>query len=219
VPATGSDKEPDQKADDDLAGLPPPRRPWRRTTLFTLALGSLGSVAIAVSVLPDVTYSLRGGEPVAIGELGKQNLDRKLANHWVQGAGELSVEKAVRYRRPLERDSYRLAQIENNPRVWVEVRVPANEEGPRFVPPASFVGRLVRVSDLGLRQMELPGAVRDAGLPPLRDDAWLLLDGESPSGLRWVVALFVLLLAFSAFNVTGLFRLGRPIAPAPGRAP
>jgi hypothetical protein len=33
------------------------------------------------------------------------------------------------------------------------------------------------------------------------------------------MGLFVLLLAFAAFNVLGLVRLGRPIAPEPERAP
>ncbi|HEX6764727.1 MAG TPA: hypothetical protein VF103_04600, partial [Polyangiaceae bacterium] len=139
-------------------------------------------------------------------------LDRKLANRWVQGEGELSVTRAVRYKRPLEHDSYRLAALADNPHVWVQVRIPENEDGPRFVPPASFVGRLVPVSDLGLRQRGLREAVEDAGLEPPNNDAWLLLDGESPKGLRWAVGLLALLLAFSAFNVVGLLRLGRPIA-------
>jgi hypothetical protein len=75
------------------------------------------------------------------------------------------------------------------------------------------------VSDLGLRQKGLREAVAEAGLEPPKDDAWLLVDGESPQGLRWAMGLFVLLLAFAAFNVLGLVRLGRPIAPEPERAP
>jgi hypothetical protein len=207
------------QADSELAELPPPRRPWRRTTLAVLALGAVGSVALALSVLPDVSYSLRGGDPVGLGELGAKGLDRELANRWVQGQGQLSVTNAIRYKRPLERDSYRLAALKGNPRIWVQVRVPEHEEGPRFVPPASFVGRLVPVSDLGLRQRGLRDAVGEAGLEPPNDDAWLLLDGESPQGMRWVIGLLVLLLAFTVFSVVGLLKLGRPIAPTVGRAP
>jgi hypothetical protein len=206
-------------ADNELADLPPPRRPWRRTTLFVLALGSIGSIGLALSVLPDVAYALRGGEPVGLGELGTKTPDAKLANRWVQGEGELSITQAIRYERPLERDTYRLAALAKNPRVWVQVRVPANEEGPRFVPPASFVGRLLPVKNLGLRQRGLREAVKEAGLEPPKEDAWLLVDGESPQGLRWAIGLLVLLLGFSAFNVLGLIRLGRPIAPEPERAP
>jgi hypothetical protein len=207
------------QADSELAELPTPRRPWRRTTLAVLALGAVSSIALAVAVLPDVVYSLRGGAPVGLGELGTKGLDRGLANRWVQGQGQLSVTKAIRYKRPLERDSYRLAALEGNPRIWVEVRVPEHEEGPRFVPPASFVGRLVPVSELGLRQRGLRDAVGEAGIEPPNDDAWLLLDGESPQGMRWAMGLFVLLLAFTVFSVVGLLKLGRPIAPTVGRAP
>lgn len=182
-----------------------------------LLLGSLGSLGLALAVLPDVAYSLRGGEPVGLGDLSGKPIDSRLANRWVHGEGELSVTRAIRYKRPLERDSYRLAQLEGEPRVWVQVRVPELEEGPRFVPPASFVGRLLPISALGVRQRGLRAAVGEAGLDPIRDDAWLLLDGESPQGLRWSVGLLVLLLAFSSFSVVGLVKLGRPIAPASGR--
>jgi hypothetical protein len=176
-------------------------------------------MALALAVLPDVAYSLRGGDPIGLGELGTKGLDRHLANRWVQGQGQLSVTKAIRYKRPLERDSYRLAALDGNSRIWVQVRVPEHEEGPRFVPPASFVGRLVPVSELGLRQRGLRDAVGEAGLDPPDDDAWLLLDGESPQGMRWAIGLLVLLLAFTVFAVVGLLKLGRPIAPAVGRAP
>jgi len=164
---TSTESGTENKADSELAELPPPRRPWRLTTLIVLWLGATGSLWLAMSVLPDVSYSLSGGDPVGLGELGRKSLDERLANHWVQGAGELSVTKAVRYKRPLERDSYRLAQLADNPRVWVQVRVPENEEGPRFVPPASFVGRLLPVSELGLRHAGLRDAVAKAGIEPL----------------------------------------------------
>lgn len=208
----------ESRADSELADLPPPRRPWRRTTLFVLGVGATASIGLALAVLPDVAFALRGGEPIGLGELGTKTPDPKLANRWVQGEGELSVTHAIRYERPLERDTYRLAALASNPDIWVQVRVPANEEGPRFVPPASFVGRLVPVSELGLRQWGLPDAVKAAGLEPPSKDAWVLLDGESPRGLRWAVGLLVLLLGFAAFNVLGLFKLGRPIASEPERA-
>ena len=208
-----SEAPPDQPgaSDADLAGLPPPRRPWRRTTLVTLAVCAALSIGLAVAVVPDVLYVVRGGTPVELGDLGRARLDPDLSGEWVHGEGQLSATRAIRYRRPLERDSYRLAQLDGNPHVWVEVRVPANEEGERFVPPASFVGRLIRASDLGLRQRGLLDAVGEAGLERPGDDAWLLLDGESPAALRWALGLFGLLVAFAAFNVVGLVRLGRPI--------
>jgi hypothetical protein len=203
----------------ELAELPAPRRPWRRATLATLASGAVASTLFAAVMLPDVRYALRGGTARDLGGLARLVPGPELANTWVRAEGQLSVTEAIRYRRPLERDSYRLASVDRNPRVWVQIRVPEGEEDPRFVPPDSFVGRLVPVSKLGLRQRGLAEAVGAAGLSPLGEDAWLLVDGESPAALRWVLGLLALLLAFATFNVVGLVRLLRPIPSAGESAP
>jgi hypothetical protein len=177
----------ESRADSELAELPPPRRPWRKATLFVLWLGAIGSAFLSLAVLSDVGYALRTGDPVEVAELDPRRFDQELADRWVRGAGELST-NAIRYRRPLERDSYRLAQLSAHPRVC------------------------------GIRHRALPGAVSQAGLGLVGDDAWLLLDGESPRGLRWMLGLFALLLAFFSFNVVGLSRLLRPIAPVAGHS-
>jgi hypothetical protein len=202
---------PESAKKHDLASLPPPRRPWRRVTLVTLSLGALASLALALAVLPDVVYSLRDGSPRDLGDLVSARIDPGLADVWVHGEGQLSATRAIRYARPLEHDTYRLASVEGNPKLWVQVRVPANEEGPRFVPPDSFVGRLLPMSALGLRQRGLPEAVRESGVEPPASDAWLLVDGESPAALRWALGLMALLVAFATFNLVGLVRLTRPI--------
>jgi hypothetical protein len=200
---TGSDRE--------LVELPAPRRPWRRATLVTLGIGAVLSVLLAILVLPDVTYSLKGGAPRDLGDLTSARLDQGLADSWVHGEGQLSITRAIRYARPLEHDTYRLASVEGNPKLWVQVRVPANEEGPRFVPPDSFVGRLLPMSELGIRQRGLPEAVGRSGVEAPPSDGWLLIDGESPAAMRWAFGLLGLLLAFAAFNLVGLVRLTRPI--------
>jgi hypothetical protein len=199
-------------ADSELLALPPPRRPWRRATLVTLALGAVMSLWLALLVFPDARYSLRFGSATDIGDLSRARLGPEHQNAWVRAGGQLSATQALRYRRPLERDSYRLASLEDNPNVWVQIRVPEGEEDPRFVPPDSFVGRLVPVSAAGLRQRALVEAVSGAGFPPLSRDAWLLVDGESPAAVRWVLGLMALLVAFAAFNVVGLVRLSRSIS-------
>jgi hypothetical protein len=177
----------------------------------TLSLSAIGSLALALHVLPDVGYSLKSGPPRELGDLTKRVPDRASENSWVHGEATLSTTRAIRYQRPLESDSYRLAQVEGNPRVWVQIRVPAGEEGPRFVPPSSFVGRFIPVAESGLRQKDLRAAVSEVGLSPLGDDAWLLIDGESPAAMRWVLGLLALLMGFFAFNVFGLLQLSRSI--------
>ncbi len=202
---------PESAKKHDLASLPAPRRPWRRVTLVTLTLGALASLALVLAVLPDVMYSLRDGSPRDLGDLVTARLEPGLADAWVHGEGQLSATHAIRYARPLEHDTYRLARVEGNPKLWVQIRVPANEEDPRFVPPDSFVGRLLPMSALGIRQRGLPAAVEQSGVERPANDAWLLVDGESPAALRWALGLMTLLLAFATFNLVGLVRLTRPI--------
>jgi len=195
----------------DLAELPAPRRPFRRTTFAVMTLTAIFAAWIAFGLRGELVYALRGGAPLDVGELAALDLERATPNTWVRGGGALSLTEVVRYFRPLERDGYRLARVEDNPRLWVELRLPPGADGERFVAPGSFVGRLVPSRAAGLRYGALPGAVSEAGKPALPGDAWLLIDGESPAGTRWVLGLFLVLVAFIAFNVVGLLRLSRRV--------
>ncbi len=197
--------------DRDLTNLPEPRRPWRRATFIAMAAAALCAVTLAVNLVPEVVFALGDATPVELGELAPAKLERQHHNRWVHAAGSLSVDRAIRYQRPLEGDSYRLAEVEGNPKVWVQVRVPAGEEGPHFVPPGSFVGRLLSARELSVRQQGLPEAMAQAGLGSMTDDDWILIDGEAPRTMRWVIGLVLLLLAFAVFNMVGILRLARPI--------
>jgi hypothetical protein len=84
-------------------------------------------------------------------------------------------------------------------------------EGPRFVPPTSFVGRLVPVASAGLRYRSAREGVEAVGGARVAEDAWLLVDGAAPAGARWAIGVLGMLVAFAAFNVWGLVRLLRPI--------
>lgn len=196
---------------DDLTELPAPRRPLRRLTFAVMALTAAFAVFLAIGLRGELVYALRSGAPRDVGELGSFDLDGARPNQWVRGGGALSSTDVVRYFRPLERDGYRLARLEGNPRLWVELRLPPGADGARFVAPGSFVGRLVPSREAGLRYGALAHAVAEAGRPALAADTWLLIDGESPRSTRWVLGLFVVLLGFIAFNVIGLVRLSRRV--------
>jgi hypothetical protein len=93
--------------------------------------------------------------------------------------------------------------------------VPYDDDDPdhkRFVPPTSFVGRLVPANRGGIRLSWLDDAIAHAGRPPVPSDAWLLIDGEAPATTRWTLGFAALLLGFAAFNLFGLRRLLRPAA-------
>lgn len=202
-----------EKPDADLEALPAPRRPWRRLTLATMTATVVGSLALLLSLRGELAFSLVGGAPRSLGELSRFSPGAQDENGWVQGEGELEVDGAIAYRRPLDSDSYRLSRVNGAKNLWVQVRVPFDDDDPehkRFVPPTSFVGRLVPADQGGVRLSQLGGAIADAGRPPLPSDAWLLIDGEAPRGTRWTLGLGLLLVGFATFNLLGLRRLLRP---------
>jgi hypothetical protein len=212
-PSQPASVPPPGEADADLEALPAPRRPWRKLTLTVMALTLLGSLGLLAALAGELSFSFKGGSPRDVGELSGFKPDPADANAWVQGQGELEVQGAIAYRRPLESDSYRLSRVSGADKLWVQVRVPWDDDDPnhkRFVPPTSFVGRLVPLGRGGLRMSQLEGAVAEAGRPALPGDVWLLIDGEAPATTRWTLGVGTLLLGFAAFNLFGLVRLLRP---------
>jgi hypothetical protein len=201
--------------DADLEALPPPRRPWRKLTLVVMGVTLLGSLALAASLRGELLFSLSSHSPHPVGELSTFKPQGHDENTWIQGEGALEIQGAIAYRRPLEGDSYRLSRVSGADKLWVQVRVPADDDDPdhkRFVPPTSFVGRLVPAEHGGVRLSQLGGAIAEAGRPPLPHDAWLLIDGEAPATTRWTLGVAALLLGFAAFNLYGLRSLLRPAA-------
>jgi len=201
--------------DADLEALPPPRRPWRKLTLVVMSATLLGSLGLLFALRGELSFSLAAKAPRSVGELSAFKPQPRDENSWVQGEGELEVKDAIAYRRPLESDSYRLSRVSRTSKLWVQVRVPRDDDDPdhkRFVPPTSFVGRLVPAAHGGVRLSQLGDAIAEAGRPALPADAWLLIDGEAPATTRWTLGLAGLLLGFAAFNLFGLQRLLRPAA-------
>jgi hypothetical protein len=199
--------------DAELEALPAPRRPWRKLTLGVMSAALIASLALLASVRGELLFSFVAGAPRAVGELDAFEPAPADANTWVQGGGQLEIGGAIAYRRPLESDSYRLSRVSGSQRLWVQVRVPRDDDDPnhkRYVPPTSFVGRLVPVGQGGVRLSQLGSAIREAGRPPLPSNAWLLIDGEAPATTRWTLGVAMLLLGFAAFNLFGLVRLLRP---------
>lgn len=205
---------PKEEPDPELEALPEPRRPGRRPTLVALAMTALGAASMVFALRTEATYSLKGGPPKDLGDLTHWAPDGTQENQWVRAEGPLGTEGAIRYARPLDGDSFRLAPVAGNDKIWVEVRVPAGLEGPHFVPPGSFVGRLIPMSRAGLRHSGLSDEITRITSQTMAPGAWLLVDGESPSGARWALGLVSLFVGFVGFSLFGLYRLLRPIRDA-----
>lgn len=195
--------------DPELESLPKPRRPGRRLTLILMACTALASSLVAWSLRNEVAYAFREGPPADLGELSRLRPLGHQANRWIRGRASLSTAGAIRYRRPLEPDAYQLARVEGSDRIWVEVLIPESMQAEHYIPPGSFVGRLVPVASAGIRFAALEEAALDAGSAPLPENAWLLVDGETPDSTSWAIGVVALLVGFVGFNGWGLFRLLR----------
>jgi hypothetical protein len=156
------------------------------------------------------------GPPRELGTLTRVQLGPDLENSWVHAVGTLGG-TSVQYRRPLDPDRYRLARSGENPRLWIELRVPSEIEPEHYLAPSSFVGRLVPFHAAGLHHAALSGATEAAlgQMPP--DDAWLLIDGEAPATTRWALGIVALFAAFAAFSAWGVYRIVLFVPRAPPR--
>ena len=200
--------------DPELLALPAPNLGERRFTIVLMVATMLASIAMAWALRGEVTYALTAPAPAELGDLAHATPGGELANRYVRASGLLGSAGAIRYERPMEGDSFRLAPIAGNPAVWVEIRVPEGMEGPKFAPPTSFVGRLVPFRDAGVRHAGLVKSLATAGGATVAPDAWLLVDGASPRASRWAIALGVLLAYFVAYNALGIFKLARRVRDA-----
>jgi hypothetical protein len=201
--------------DPELSAIPKPRRPWRTATLVSLTITGVLALALIFALRSHVAYALQSGPPTELGELESYRPAQTAANTWVHGSGMLS-NRAVGYRRPLDSDRFRLAPIEGNDDLWVELREPGESRGEFFVAPTSFVGRLVPLSSPGLRHSDLLRALEHSKQITPSAGAWLLIDGSAPTTSRWVLGLVAMLLLFVGFSVWGMVTLLRPAAASKG---
>ena len=134
------------------------------------------------------------------------------ANESVRAQGMLGAAGAIRYEHPFEADSYRVSPVAGRRDVWVEVRVPAGTENARYVPPASFSGRLVPLDAGGPRHRGLARSVAEATGEVAPAGAWLVVDGETPRNARWAVALLVLFAGFAVWNTLAIARIVRRVS-------
>lgn len=193
--------------DPELEALPAPPRRERTATILLMLFTAVVAAWAAFSLRGEARYAFTPGAPLEVGDLTSLHPTTDLANRYVRASGLLGTTGAIKYARAAEGDSFRLAPVAGNPDVWVEIRVPEGFEGPRFVPPTSFAGRLVPFGAAGLRHSSLEAAVHERTNVDVPKNAWLLIDGSSPRASRWALALVVLFGGFSLWNLLAAGRL------------
>lgn len=196
------------KDDPELLALPAPPKRERLLTVALMAITAIAAGLLAWSLRSEARYAIASSAPKDLGDLVGFDAGSAQPNTYVTGSSKLLGTKgAIKYGRPAESDSFRLAPVAGNDKLWVEIRVPEGFEGPRFIPPTTFAGRLVPFSEAGLRHSGLPETVRQKGGGNVPADAWILIDGSSPRASRWALALVVVFAAFALWNVVGVVRL------------
>lgn len=193
--------------DPELVSLPAPPKRERSAAVVMMLVTAMAAIWMAVALAGEARYALTPGQPTDVGDLTPLRPSGDLVNRYVQATGLLGTAGAIRYGRAAEGDSFRLAPVAGNPSVWVEIRVPEGFEGPRFVPPSVFAGRLVPFAKSGIRHARLADAVRAQTEVRMPEGAWLLIDGSSPRASRWAVALAVLFGGFALWNLAGVARV------------
>jgi hypothetical protein len=205
--------------DPDLVALPGPPKAERTVTVLLMAVTALAAIWMSFVLLGEARYALTPGQLLDVADLATLGPAAEIDNRYVRASGLLGTTGAIRYGRAAEGDSFRLAPIAGNNKIWVEIRVPEGFEGPRFVPPTNFAGRLVPFKKAGIRHARLPASVRSQTDQQVPEDAWILIDGSSPRASRWAVALVLLFAGFSFWNLAGIVRiLGRIRDPNPQKA-
>jgi hypothetical protein len=201
--------------DPDLLALPAPPRKERTATVIMMVITTIAALGMAFLLRGEARYHFSSGQPLDLGDLAMLRPTEDLANRYVRATGLLGTQGAIRYGRVAEGDSFRLAPIAGSSNVWVEIRVPEGFEGPRFVPPTTFAGRLVPFKRAGIRHVGLAGSVGEKTQVTVPEDAWLLIDGSSPSTSRWAVALAALFVAFAAWNLLGAAKVLSRVRTSP----
>jgi hypothetical protein len=211
APDPGSPESPDLAleggVDQELLQLPGPPKRERSAAVVVMLLTALAAMWMAFALSSEARYALTPGQPVDVGDLTPLHPGQEVADRYVQATGLLGTAGAIRYGRAAEGDSFRLAPVAGNPSIWVEIRVPEGFEGPRFVPPTTFAGRLVPFQKAGVRHVGLANAVREQTEVRIPENAWLLIDGSSPRASRWAVALSLLFAGFAVWNLAGVARV------------
>jgi len=197
--------------DPELLQLPDPPRRERRSTLLVMAVAALASAAMAASLTRDAAYVLQPSSATDLGDLAKVAPAALASNSFVEAHGQLGGAGSIRYERPFESDSYRIAPVAGNDKVWVELRVPNGAESNRFVPKSDFSGRLVRFSEAGLRHRGLRSAIEDRTGQKVPADAFLVVDGQAPQDTRALAFLWAMFIGFAVWNVVTIARLVRKV--------
>lgn len=205
----------EEEIDQELLDLPAPPRRERSLTVGLLLVTALASVAMVLMLRRDAVYAFAPAEAAELGDVGAPAARAALVeNRLVTAKAMLGAGHAIRYERPLVSGSFRLMPVvprEGGPAVWAEVHVPDGAENARWIPPESLEGRLERFATAGPKHRGLADAVLATTGARVPDDAWLLVQGETPARAKSALLLTLMFAGFAAWNVYAAAKLVRRV--------
>ncbi len=201
----------EDELDPELLALPDPPKQGRWATVALLLFTALASALMVFALRQDVAYAFASQVPRELGDAGLVPLHTMAGNELVHVRARLGAAGAIRYERPFESVSFRLAPVAGHPNIWVEHHVPEGAESGRFAPPQEFSGRLVPFTKAGPKHRGLERSIAASTGHVVPEGAWLVVEGERPSNARWAVALVLMFAAFSAWNLVTLVKLLRRV--------
>ncbi len=196
-----------EELDPELLALPDPPKGSRSRAVGLLVAAAVASLAMSVSLRHDVGYALSDAAAPLDVRLEEGLPAGAIPNRLATATGAVGVAGSVRYERPFRRGSFRVLPVVGRNDLYVEVAVPERSENGRFVPPDRFRGRLVPIVAAGPRFRGLAGA---AGIG---ENAWIIVDGETPASARWSLPLAIGLVLAAGFFTVAALRLVRPVPP------
>lgn len=209
-PPTFSSSLPPDTVDPELVALPAPPKRELRLTVLLLAITALLSLAMSFSLRHELLYAIANAPVNHVGDLRTADLG-VLAGKTIEGAARVGAAGGIRYERPFVSGSFRLVPVAGRDDLFIETRVAEGAENARYVPPASFSGRVMRFDAVGPKYRGLRGALESVSHTSISPNAYLLVDGESPQTMRSAVVLAIVFVGFALWNLFAIAKLVRRV--------
>ena len=208
-PQTVGEHGPLDEVDPELLSLPAPPSGRRFATMALMAFVVVMALGLALSLRRDLGYFFAGSAVRDLGDATTITAASLEPNTQVRVSGTPLSAGTVRYRRVMTGASYVVFPLAGQRTVFVHLSEDEARE-----PRTTYVGRLVRFSDLGGRLGSVRAYLADTMDMPVTPESYVLLVDETPGTYWWAVGLAILCALFVAVDVYLIVRWFRPRAPA-----
>lgn len=197
------------EVDPELLTLPAPPSGKRFATMALMAFVVVVALGLVASLRRDLGFFFANGGVEELGDVTALSAASLTPNTLVSVDGTPLSAGAVHYRRVVTGESYVVFPLAGQRTVFVHLPEEAARE-----PRTTYVGRLVRFSDLGSRLGSVRDYLSETMDMPVTAESYVLLVDETPGTYWWALGLAILCGLFVLVDVYLIVRWFRPAAPA-----